>query len=228
MFVEHVFWPSEGQSVMLSPLGVHVCERVHEHYLYVCMWHTSALQVTTQQQTWSQMRTYSKYRRKANKSTRISVWQSLTVSHTPSAEEETRGNFEGGYVVFKPPCLNSSFFLNWLNIFRDHFKHIFKYTVKSWSLLQHVFFSYMFIVASHCVYVCTCFHATSRHFRLSMRTLLTPASLWPCRATAVQLNLNLSVLLLNVPPRVWIMQKSYRVKERCLCEFYPIMHFCVF
>ena len=41
---------------MLSPLGAHVCKRVHEHYLYVCMWHPFALQVTTQQQTCSQMR----------------------------------------------------------------------------------------------------------------------------------------------------------------------------
>lgn len=44
---------------MLSPLGVHVCERVHEHYLYVCMWHTSALHVTTQQQALSQMKKLS-------------------------------------------------------------------------------------------------------------------------------------------------------------------------
>lgn len=161
MFVEHVFWPSKGQSVMLSPLGVHVCERVHEHYLYVCMWHTSALQVTTQQQTWSQMRTYSKYRRKANKSTRISVWQSLTVSHTPSAEEETRGNFEDGYVVFKPPCLNSSFFLNLFNIFRDHFKQIFRYTVKSWSLLQHVFFFFLYVHS--CITLCVRVHVFPCH-----------------------------------------------------------------
>lgn len=98
-----------------------------------------------------------------------------------------------------------------------------------------MYFFFLFVCSelhhTVCACVCVCFHAPSRHFVFLFQRAHTAHSCHPVAMSCKQrysFNFYLSVLFLNVPPRVRIMQNSCRVKERCLCEFNQIIHFlCV-
>lgn len=98
--VQYVVWPSKGRPSKLSPLGVRACAcaRVYAWiclFLYVCMWHTFALQVATQQQARSQRRKVFKIRGKKDKKAEVVYYKALH-THTPISWRRETGEIWRG------------------------------------------------------------------------------------------------------------------------------------